>query len=151
MKPSAACAIATGGATLTATLVVTVASLVVRSFANDGIWYVFGWLTTSILVIGVTATVIAVIIGLVRAKYSGHPTQHAPATPKWTGLTLLFVVVAPAVIMYMLTVMWLTNAMYVGALALIIGIIAGPIYLIVQSLISRAIRPRQSTDNKEAP
>ena len=148
MTPKFATAIATAGSTAVATLIVSAVSLALRPVTQDGILFVFSRLTTSVLVVGAIATALAFVIGFVRANYQGHPVANTPGSPKWLALTALFVVFGPAVSMYMLTVMWLTNAMYVGALALLVGLIAGPLFVIAIRPIGRLIREPGSSGRK---
>lgn len=148
MTPKLTAAIATSGATAVATLIAAAVSLVLRPAAHDGLLFVFSRLTTSVLVVGAVAACLAFVIGFVRANYRGHPAARTPGSPQWLALTALFVAVGPAVIMYMLTVVWLTNAMYVGALALVVGLIAGPLSALIMRPMSRLIREPGSTGKK---
>lgn len=148
MTPKFATAIATAGSTAVATLIVSTVSLALRPVTQDGILFVFSRLTTSVLVVGAIATALAFVIGFVRANYQGHPVANTSGSPKWLALTALFVAFGPAVIMYMLTVMWLTNAMYVGALALLVGLIAGPLFAVAMRPFGHLIREPGSSGRK---
>ena len=148
MTPKFATAIAASGATAVATLITSAVSLALRPATHDGLLFVFSRLTTSVLVVGAIASGLAFIFGFVRANYRGHPVARTPGSAKWLALTALFVAVGPAVIMYMLTVMWLTNAMYVGALALLVGLIAGPLFAVAMRPMSRLIREPGASGKK---
>lgn len=148
MTPRVVSTIATAGATAVATLIVTGAAYVVHAFSSqlshDGsvqsFLITFGRLSVSVLVVGAIACMLAAGVGLVRSGFPGRPTAGKRPSAAWVWVTTLFVVVAPAFILYMAGVIWLTNALYVGILALIVGLVAGVIFLIVIWPLARLTR-----------
>lgn len=140
MKPRALCAVVAAGATALSSGLVGVATVAMRGVAREGVLHTFAWLTNSALVVGAVAAVLAAVVGWVRAGYRGHPQPGTPPTTGWVWLSALFVALAPAFVMYLLTALWLTNALYVALLAVIIGIPAGLIFSATIGPVGRVLR-----------
>ena len=112
---------AAAGATAAATVLAVAASLIaLASDAQNVVLYAFGHLTVSIALIGVYCTIVAFVAGYVRGR----------AASPW--ISAVFVALTPGVAAYVFTAFWLVNALYVLLLAVLIGLVAAPIYVFLE-------------------
>ncbi len=136
--PAGRAAVVAAGCTALATLLVCGASLLLRGTgvlpASLGR---LADLTSSFLVLGVIAAAVNAVVGFVRARGAAPGAATGRPRAGWLWLTALFIALAAALITYLLTVMWLTNALYVALCLVIVCIPAALIFVPTAALTLR--------------
>lgn len=131
----ARCALLTAGCTAVATLIVCGLSLLGQKVPTLPAWLgTLSSLTSSFLLLGVVALVINAVTGLVRARYA----QRGRVTGYWTALSSVFLAFTAPVVVYLFTVLWLTNALYVALCLFIVCVLAAVIFAGLSKLVLTA-------------
>lgn len=124
-------ALVAAGCTAAAALFVCALTLVLRAAGGlSGPIAVLAGLTSSFAVLGALAAVLGAVVGWVRARavpldgQAPAPGRASAGPPwRWLWLTALFLALSAPLIVYLLAVLWLTNALYV---ALCLAIVCVP-------------------------